>query len=63
MVKVKDEWRSGEGRAGAVSAADILPDAGLTPIHLASYQQRLEDNLKGEGVKGGGTLDTGNECW
>lgn len=34
MVKQLDEWGSGEGRPGALSAADVLPDAGLTPIHL-----------------------------
>jgi hypothetical protein len=51
MVKSKDELRSGEGRAGAV-AADILPDEGLTPIHLAPYQHRPEDNLKRQRVKG-----------
>ena len=56
MVKSKEELRSGEGRAGAVSAADILPDKGLTPIHLAPYQQRPEDNLKRQRVKGELTL-------
>ena len=37
MVKKKDEWKSGERRPGARSAADILPDVGLTPIHLAFF--------------------------
>jgi hypothetical protein len=29
---------------GQRSAADILPDEGLTPIHLVSYQQRRGGN-------------------
>ena len=52
MIKMKDESRSGEGRNGASSAADILPDAALTPIHLVSYQQRGPVNSSEIKVKG-----------
>ena len=38
-------------KSGAGRAADILPDVGLTPIHLASYQQPSAGNSSERKVK------------